>query len=84
VQVNPSAPAAWRSRVRQLHAHWSGDKLYARDADITPVMYASSLLPGALSRTYDARPPMPRASAAPKEEAGQQQQQQGGRMAREE
>ncbi len=81
MQVNPSAPAAWRSRVRQLHAHWSGDKLYARDADITPVMYASSLLPGALSRAYDALPPMPRASAAPKEEHEQQQR---GRMAREE
>jgi hypothetical protein len=66
--VNPSAPAAWRARVQQLHAHWGGDKLYVRDSDITPVMFVSSLLPGALSRAYDAHPPMPRAvTPAPKE-----------------
>ena len=62
--MNPAAPAVWRERVAQLHAHW-GDarRLYARDSDITPVMFATSLLPGAFSRSYDKLPPMQRGGA---------------------
>jgi hypothetical protein len=71
VQTNARAPAAWRDRVRSLHAYW-GDKLYTRDADITPVMYVTSLLPGAFSRAYDALPPLKRSSSG------------GGELAREE
>ena len=57
VQTNATAPAEWRPRVRQLLAGWKAS-LFTRDADITPVMYAASLLPGAFSRAYDAEPPM--------------------------
>ncbi len=57
VQVNPAAPRAWHERVRQLHGLWS-PHLYTRDSDITPVMYATSLLPGAFSRAYDRLPPV--------------------------
>ena len=56
-QVSPAARPAWRERVLRLHAHWRG-ALFSRDKDITPVMAATSLLPGALSRAYDALPPM--------------------------
>ena len=60
-QVNPAARAPWRDRVRALLQHW-GDpgRLFARDSDITPVMYITALLPGAFSRAYDSLPPMKR------------------------
>ena len=57
VQTTPTAPKEWRARVRQLLAGWRG-AVFDRDADITPVMYAASLLPGTFSRQYDALPPM--------------------------
>jgi hypothetical protein len=38
--------AQWKSRVAALHAYWE-THMYERDKDITPLMYASSLLPGA-------------------------------------
>ena len=57
VQTNPTAPKEWLPRVRQLLAGWQAS-LFTRDADITPVMYAASLLPGAFSRAYDTEPPM--------------------------
>jgi len=63
VQVHPSSRDAWRPRVRALHAHWQRS-LYGRDRDITPAMFASSLLPGAFSRAYDDLPPVPRAPPA--------------------
>ena len=63
VQVNPAAPRAWHERVRQLHGLWA-PHLYTRDSDITPVMYATSLLPGAFSRAYDRLPPLERAGGA--------------------
>jgi len=64
VQVNPAAPADWRGpRVRQMLAGWK-DSLFRRDADITPVMFATALLPGAFSRAYDGLPPMRRPDEA--------------------
>lgn len=37
----------WDQRVRRLHRFWE-DKILERDADISPIMYANSLLPGVL------------------------------------
>ncbi|PSC74574.1 hypothetical protein C2E20_2186 [Micractinium conductrix] len=54
VQVNPAAGQRWRPRVDQLHSFWS-QNLFSRDADITPVMYCASLLPGAWHRDYAGR-----------------------------
>ena len=50
-QVNRLAGEAWAKRVQQLHEFWAPHVL-ERDADITPVMLASSLLPGAWARDY--------------------------------
>ena len=57
LQVNPLAGPQWGGRVARLHQAWAAH-LFDRDADITPVMAATSLLPGALSWSYDALPPM--------------------------
>ena len=62
LQVNPVTPSVWRERVRGLLVHWAG-KLHTRDRDITPVMCATALLPGAFSRAYDGCPPLPRREA---------------------
>ncbi|KAH7365559.1 hypothetical protein KP509_18G034900 [Ceratopteris richardii] len=52
VQVNSLANLhAWMPRVKEIHAFWS-DKLYKRDRDITPVMYCTSLIPGAFKKGY--------------------------------
>lgn len=51
LQVNSEAGAAWQPRVDQLHDLWA-QQLFTRDADITPVMFCASLVPGAWSRTY--------------------------------
>ncbi|EFN55625.1 hypothetical protein CHLNCDRAFT_133789 [Chlorella variabilis] len=51
VQVNELAGAEWRQRSGQLHQFWA-QRLFTRDADITPVMFCSSLVPGAWSRQY--------------------------------
>ncbi len=41
----------WRSRVEQLHDYWQEANLFAaRDWDISPVMLAASVLPGAWLR----------------------------------
>lgn len=40
----PSAKA-WAGRVAGLHAAWGGDAMTERDCDITPVMWAASVLP---------------------------------------
>ncbi|GBF96786.1 hypothetical protein Rsub_09642 [Raphidocelis subcapitata] len=40
----PSAKA-WARRVAALHRFWRGPALTARDRDISPIMYAASLLP---------------------------------------
>lgn len=42
----------------------------SRDKDITPVMAATSLLPGALSRSYDACCPWPPAEGQRRNESG--------------
>lgn len=64
VQVNPAARGAWADRVRALHAYWAPPRLFSRDRDITPVMYAVSLLPGAVSRAYEGRSPTRRTEEA--------------------
>jgi hypothetical protein len=56
VQVHPMA-VGWKKndyeRVNELHEFWDQDsRLYARDKDITPVMYCSSLIPGVFSKEY--------------------------------
>lgn len=55
VQVNAAAGAAWRdSRAPALHAFWA-PRLLERDAGITPVMMAASLVPGAWDRRFEPR-----------------------------
>jgi len=51
VQVNPKAGTQWRDRVEEIHKFW-GARLYTRDRDITPVMFCTSLIPGAFDRNY--------------------------------
>ncbi len=56
VQVNPivqrKSGNEWiTSRVPMLHSFWERD-LFSRDSNITPVMYCSSLIPGAWRRGY--------------------------------
>ncbi|KAL4457319.1 hypothetical protein ABPG75_012184 [Micractinium tetrahymenae] len=51
VQVNPQAGPPWQQRATQLHQYW-GQHLFTRDADITPVMFCTSLIPGAWDRRY--------------------------------
>jgi hypothetical protein len=43
----PELPTAkaWAERVRGLHITWGGAAMAQRDEDITPVMYAASVLP---------------------------------------
>ena len=52
LQVNPLADASlWTPRVKEINARWSDD-IFERDADITPVMYCTSLNPGSFKRGY--------------------------------
>jgi len=51
VQVHPHASRAWKSRVETIHAFWS-ENIFIRDSDITPVMYCTSLIPGAFTSGY--------------------------------
>ncbi|PRW57938.1 hypothetical protein C2E21_3733 [Chlorella sorokiniana] len=53
-QVNPAAGGQWAERVDSLHQFWV-QHLFTRDADITPVMFAASLAPGAWARDYTPR-----------------------------
>lgn len=53
-QAHPATARRWAERVDALHSFWS-TRAFDRDADITPVMFASSLLPGAWLRGFDAR-----------------------------
>ncbi|GAB4823531.1 hypothetical protein N2152v2_010577 [Parachlorella kessleri] len=50
-EVNPQAGAEWRQRVLELLECWAG-QIYARDRDITPVMFCASLVPGVWDRGY--------------------------------
>ena len=43
-QVSSGAPQEWADRVRALHGFWA-TKVFDRDADISPVMMAASLVP---------------------------------------
>ena len=54
VQAHPATARRWAERVDALHAFWA-PRAFSRDADITPIMFASSLLPGAWLRGFDAR-----------------------------
>ena len=62
VQVNSEAAAAvgsggeWGDRVRVLHSFWE-PRAFDRDADITPLMFAVSLVPTALSRHFETGAP---------------------------
>src|SRR5690606_32148617 len=49
VQMYPEILSKWTSRVNALHDFWD-PFVFARDADISPVMYATSLLPGVIKR----------------------------------
>jgi hypothetical protein len=51
VQVVPNARTLWMPRVAELHQFWE-PTIFRRDSDITPVMFASSLIPGVLCKTY--------------------------------
>lgn len=42
----------WKSRVEELHEFWL-PRLYERDADITPVMFCTSLMPGLIDPSYE-------------------------------
>ncbi len=53
-QAHPATAHRWAARVDALHEFWA-PLAFDRDADITPVMFASSLLPGAWLRGFDAR-----------------------------
>jgi hypothetical protein len=52
--LNAAAQPEWGQRAEQLHRFWA-TRVRARDADITPVMMASSLVPGVWGREYEAR-----------------------------
>jgi len=41
----PEERDQWTERVEKLLSFWS-DKVFDRDTDISPLMYASALLPG--------------------------------------
>eukprot|EP01083_Nonionella_stella_P085597 237391_1 len=51
VTKNPSAKAKWNERIYELHNFWE-QNLYTRDSDITPVMFCTSLCPGAFTNGY--------------------------------
>ncbi len=53
-QAHPATARRWAARVDALHEFWA-PLAFGRDPDITPVMLASSLLPGAWLRGFDAR-----------------------------
>jgi hypothetical protein len=53
-QVNPAAQPEWGPRVQELHRFWA-PRVMARDADISPVMMASSLVPGVWGREYEGK-----------------------------
>ena len=53
VQVNPAANTKWRKeRVDALHTFWAS-RILERDMDITPVMMAASLVPGAWDKKFE-------------------------------
>lgn len=55
VQVNEVAGEEWKKeRVAVLHEFWA-PRVLDRDSDITPVMMAASLVPGAWDRRYEGR-----------------------------
>jgi hypothetical protein len=51
VQVNPVAGKEWHERANALNQFWE-PYIYQRDKDITPVMYCTSLIPGAFKKGY--------------------------------
>lgn len=51
VQLHADMSDKWKPRVALLHEFWE-KHLFDRDADITPVMFCSSLLPGVLRKDY--------------------------------
>eukprot|EP00887_Chlorella_sp_A99_P007949 scaffold12.g7949.t1 len=55
-EVSPAAVALadWAPRVAALHVAWA-PRLLERDADISPVMFCSSLVPGTWERGYEKR-----------------------------
>eukprot|EP01027_Heterolobosea_sp_BB2_P015972 GEZU01022806.1.p2 GENE.GEZU01022806.1~~GEZU01022806.1.p2 ORF type:complete len:195 (+),score=45.82 GEZU01022806.1:840-1424(+) len=55
VQVNPivrELSPEWPKRAEALNDFWEKEGLYTRDKDITPVMFCTSLIPGAFQRDY--------------------------------
>lgn len=54
VQLNPvtqTIQPEWNKRVEILNNFWEKD-LYSRDSNITPIMYCTSLIPGAFKKGY--------------------------------
>ncbi|OQV17347.1 hypothetical protein BV898_08596 [Hypsibius exemplaris] len=51
VQMHPDLWKTWEGRVEKLHELWL-EHLQARDNDITPVMYCTSLIPGAVRKSF--------------------------------
>lgn len=51
VQMHEDLWPRWEPRVEQLHGFWRG-YVNARDNDITPVMYCTSLIPGVFKESY--------------------------------
>lgn len=51
-QVNELMSSKWERRVEELHRFWA-PRILDRDSDISPVMLAASLVPGAWDRRYE-------------------------------
>lgn len=56
LQVNPIAynNAVWAQRAQRIHTYWS-TRICDRDHDISPIMMASSLVPGCWNAAYEQR-----------------------------
>jgi hypothetical protein len=51
VQVNKVGTEAWHKRAANLNEFWN-EHIFERDRDITPIMYCTSLIPGAFEAGY--------------------------------